>query len=230
VTVNASDRSAFQLQFHYSKRSLISTALLPSGLLDPGLRVILMATVNGIPNVLMDGIVTRQDVAPSGQPGLSALTLTGGLPFFGGPGNNYSMHAIVEAVARVRANRSSLAMVAANGGYLSKHSVGIYGSVEDGTWQPTADAALRARFAALPTVALAPETTNRASVESWVLTLRKGAPEMAYVAARVGEERLLAKPCEGDTGTLAAMREREPIGRAIAVSHDGKVHRFRFAD
>lgn len=77
VTVNASDRSAFQLQFHYSKRSLISTALLPSGLLDPGLRVILMATVNGIPNVLMDGIVTRQDVAPSGQPGLSALTLTG---------------------------------------------------------------------------------------------------------------------------------------------------------
>jgi len=26
------------------------------------------------------------------------------------------------------------------------------------------------------------------------------------------------------------MREREPIGRAIAVSHDGKVHRFRFAD
>jgi len=162
--------------------------------------------------------------------GHRALTLTGGLPFFGGPGNNYSMHAIVEAVARVRANRSSLAMVAANGGYLSKHSVGIYGSVEDGTWQPTADAALRARFAALPTVALAPETTNRASVESWVLTLRKGAPEVAYVAARVGEERLLAKPCEGDTGTLAAMREREPIGRAIAVSHDGKVHRFRFAD
>jgi acetyl-CoA C-acetyltransferase len=125
---------------------------------------------------------------------------------------------------------TTLAMVAANGGYLSKHSVGIYGSVEDGTWQPTADAALRARFAALPTVALAPETTNRASVESWVLTLRKGAPEVAYVAARVGEERLLAKPCEGDTGTLAAMREREPIGRAIAVSHDGKVHRFRFAD
>lgn len=77
VTVNSADRSAFQLQFHFSKRSLISTALLPSGLLDPGLRVILMATVNGIPNVLMDGIVSRQDVVPSNVPGQSTLTLTG---------------------------------------------------------------------------------------------------------------------------------------------------------
>ena len=32
------------------------------------------------------------------------LTLTGGLPYFGGPGNNYSMHAIAEAVERVRAS------------------------------------------------------------------------------------------------------------------------------
>ena len=28
------------------------------------------------------------------------LTLTGGLPFFGGPGNNYSMHAIAETVPK----------------------------------------------------------------------------------------------------------------------------------
>ena len=29
------------------------------------------------------------------------LTVTGGLPFFGGPGNNYSMHAIAEMVVRL---------------------------------------------------------------------------------------------------------------------------------
>jgi hypothetical protein len=77
VTTSASERSGFQLQFHFSKKSIISLALLPAGYFDPGIRVILMATVNGIPNVLMDGMITRQDVAPSNTPGNSTLTITG---------------------------------------------------------------------------------------------------------------------------------------------------------
>ena len=39
------------------------------------------------------------------------LTVTGGLPFFGGPGNNYSMHAIAEIVRRVRTAPGSLGLV-----------------------------------------------------------------------------------------------------------------------
>jgi acetyl-CoA C-acetyltransferase len=57
------------------------------------------------------------------------LTLTGGLPYFGGPGNNYTMHAIAEAVARVRERPGSRALVSANGGALSKTSVGIYSTM-----------------------------------------------------------------------------------------------------
>jgi hypothetical protein len=77
VTVSASDRSGFQLQFHFSKASPINLALLPAGYFDPGRRVILRATLNGLPRVLMDGMITRQDVAPSNTPGSSTLTLTG---------------------------------------------------------------------------------------------------------------------------------------------------------
>lgn len=77
VTVSASDRSGFQLQFHFGKTSPIALALLPAGYFDPGTRVILMATVDGIPNVLMDGMITRQDVVPSNTPAQSTLTLTG---------------------------------------------------------------------------------------------------------------------------------------------------------
>ena len=54
------------------------------------------------------------------------LTLTGGLPFFGGAGNNYSMHAIAEIAARVRADPGSFGLVGANGGIMSKYSVGVY--------------------------------------------------------------------------------------------------------
>ncbi len=56
------------------------------------------------------------------------LTLTGGLPFFGGAGNNYSMHAIAETVQRARSNPGSFGFVGANGGIMSKYSAGVYSS------------------------------------------------------------------------------------------------------
>ena len=61
------------------------------------------------------------------------LTLTGGLPYFGGAGNNYSAHAIAEAVARCRNQPGSTAMVVANGGFMSKYACGIY-STEAADW------------------------------------------------------------------------------------------------
>jgi len=164
-------------------------------------------------------------LAPIGGP---ALTLTGGLPFFGGPGNNYSLHAIAEAITRVRGARHSLALVAANGGYLSKHSVGIYAGAQNTPWRSTDSTVLARDFAAQPAVAIAAPTTSAAIVESYVLTLRKGAPELGYVAARAAGQRLLARPEDGDTATLAALGTGEPIGRPIQVRHDGQVHRFRF--
>jgi acetyl-CoA C-acetyltransferase len=54
------------------------------------------------------------------------LTVTGGLPFFGGAGNNYSMHAIATMVERLRADPDAFGLVLANGGFLSKEAVGVY--------------------------------------------------------------------------------------------------------
>lgn len=75
---NGKDKSGFQLQFAVSKNSTLMTTLLPAGYFDPIItRVIIIATVNGFPNVLMDGIVTRHELAPSSEPGQSTLTITG---------------------------------------------------------------------------------------------------------------------------------------------------------
>ena len=61
---------------------------------------------------------------PSRAPG--DYTLTGGLSFFGGPGNNYSLHALAAMVQALRADGGKPAMITANGGTMSKQSVGIY--------------------------------------------------------------------------------------------------------
>ena len=75
---NGKDKSGFQLTFNVSKNSPLLTTLLPAGYFDPVVtRVIIVATVNGFPNVLMDGMVTRQELAPSSEPGQSTLTITG---------------------------------------------------------------------------------------------------------------------------------------------------------
>jgi hypothetical protein len=72
------DRSGFQLTFAVSKSSPLLNVMLPAGYFDPMItRVVIVATVNGFPHVLMDGVVTRQELTPSNEPGASTCTITG---------------------------------------------------------------------------------------------------------------------------------------------------------
>ena len=71
-------RSGFQLTFSLGKKSPLLTTMLPAGYFDPMItRVIIMVTVRGLPNVIMDGLVTQQELSPSNEPGESTLTVTG---------------------------------------------------------------------------------------------------------------------------------------------------------
>ena len=75
---SSSDRSGFQLTLSVGKRSELLRTMLPAGYFDPIVtRVVILVTLGGVPNVLMDGLVTRQELAPSNDPGMSTLTITG---------------------------------------------------------------------------------------------------------------------------------------------------------
>ena len=75
---NSKDRGGFQLTFTVGKDSPLLTMLLPAGYFDAiSTRVMIIATLNGFPNVLMDGLVTNQEFAPSNEAGKSTLTITG---------------------------------------------------------------------------------------------------------------------------------------------------------
>ena len=89
---------------------------------------------------------TASGIAPDDPRG---LTLTGGLPFFGGAGNNYSMHAIAETVQRARAHPGSFGFVGANGGIMSKYSAGVY-STTPAPWRPDSSADLQAEIDGWP--------------------------------------------------------------------------------
>lgn len=77
VSSTVGSQSGFQLKFTLGKQSAIARTLLPSGYFDPRRRVIITVIVNGAPTVLMDGIITKQDVTAAAGPGQSVLTVTG---------------------------------------------------------------------------------------------------------------------------------------------------------
>jgi hypothetical protein len=76
VTSAMGSQSGFQLKFTLGKNSPLQQ-MLTSGFFDPRIRVIIAVTVNGSTEVLIDGIITKQDVTPNIAAGQSTLTVTG---------------------------------------------------------------------------------------------------------------------------------------------------------
>lgn len=78
VMSRAGQRGGFRLTFNLANRSPLHTILLLSGgSLSPLMRAVIVATIRGTPEVLMDGVITHHAVSPGNQPGVSTLTLTG---------------------------------------------------------------------------------------------------------------------------------------------------------
>lgn len=157
-----------------------------------------------------------------------ALTLTGGLPFFGGPGNNYSLHAIAEVVERLRKAPNAHALVAANGGYLSKHSVGIYSGELNEAWRPRTSAAERARAKQATDVVVAEQAQGLGVVESYAADYDKGEPAGGYIVGRLTTDnrRFLAIMQPGSESARGLLFSPDPIGRPVTVKHSEGTNTF----
>lgn len=80
VTHNDRGRSGFQLTFQIGRSGaidMVDYALVQNPLLKPFNRVVIMVTFGVMPQVLMDGVITNVQFAPSNEPGASTLTVTG---------------------------------------------------------------------------------------------------------------------------------------------------------
>jgi len=77
VRTSAGEASGFQLTFKFSSKSALNTLLLLLGQVGPLVRVIISVTVNGVPNVLIDGMIGQHQVSPNVETGESTLTVSG---------------------------------------------------------------------------------------------------------------------------------------------------------
>jgi acetyl-CoA C-acetyltransferase len=151
------------------------------------------------------------------------LTLTGGLPYFGGAGNNYSMHAIAEAVQRTRQRPGSYALVGANGGVLSKYSVGVYSTAPVGL-RPDQSAELQQAIDAADTCAVTEHPSGAATIETYTVRHRRGGECKGIVVGRLDADgsRFLATVADGDDELLDLLSEAdEPVGTPVHVTAFG---------
>ncbi len=165
-------------------------------------------------------IARRAVGIPEGDP--RDLSLTGGLSYFGGPGNNYSLHAIAAAVERVRRDRRLKAMITANGWYNSKHAVGIYGAVPpDNAWEDADHTAIQKsiRETALP------EPVERAdgslTIEAFSTRYdTEGRPERTTVIGKLRNGRRALADIQSNDAELARLMEIELVGKTGTVRYD----------
>jgi acetyl-CoA C-acetyltransferase len=144
------------------------------------------------------------------------LTMTGGLPFFGGPGNNYSLHGIAEAVTQMRETPGRFALVGANGGIASKYSVGIY-STSPADWVADRSAELCAQVGELPAVEVVERAEGPATIETYTVRY-DWTPNTGIIIGRLDGcgGRFLATTT--DAALLELLCEGEPLGAGIVVT------------
>ena len=160
---------------------------------------------------------------------VARITATGGLPYHGGPGSNYSAHGLCALGEKLRTDlyRGKLGMVAANGGMLTEHSVGIYS-----TSPPSANYVRRELEEYAPERGFPPEKfvlvpNGEGKVVAWGCTYEKkpNVPAKGYI---IGE--LTSGPDAGkrfcaisnDSKTKAWLLEKSRIGEKVMVSCSGK--------
>jgi acetyl-CoA C-acetyltransferase len=143
------------------------------------------------------------------------LTLTGGLPYFGGPGNSYSVHGIAETVIQMRDRPGKFGFVGANGGILSKYSVGIY-STEPVEWRTDRSAELKEQIAALPKVAVTKEPDGAATIETY--SVRYDWPiRTGIIVGRLDSDGSRFMATTDDEDLVALMSDGDPLGANISV-------------
>ena len=155
----------------------------------------------------------------------SQLTRTGGLPFAGGPWNNYVMHAIATVMNDLRERPGAKGLVWANGGYTTKHAFGIYSTEPPAVAfrhaypQDEIDAMPRRDVATIDQAAGAAATIEAYSV----MHGRDGSPEMIHAACLLADGRR----AWGDSTDVSLGREMcadEFVGRRVELDAKGVFH------
>ena len=147
------------------------------------------------------------------------LTVTGGLPYHGGPASNYTTHAIAEMVLRLRGASDTYGLVSGVGMHMTKHVYAVDGSGPGVLSPPDYSAVQRRIDAVSPVVDVVerPPGPVRGTIAAATVTFdRAGAPVSALIIGELPtRSRAYARTTDVDLMRLVATGD--PIGEAVRI-------------
>jgi acetyl-CoA C-acetyltransferase len=156
------------------------------------------------------------------------LTVTGGLPFFGGAGNNYSMHAIASTVELLRQHPGTIGFVGANGGSLSKYSAAVY-STEPRPFAVWSDDDEQAALDAVPSPEVSAAPSGEGVVETYTVKYGRAGATGVIVGRLDDGSRFLATTRPDDRETIGRLLAEHPFGMRVRLTTEG-AHAFATAE
>ena len=154
------------------------------------------------------------------------LTLTGGLPFHGGPGSNYALHGLVALTHKLRAEPGSFGLITANGGFLSKHAAGIYSTTPYQNkhphairWTRVKPTIYQSELDSGPELKIAETPNGLGTIETYtVIHTSDGSEKRGMIIGRLDatDERFVA--ISGDVKLLREMKQRDFLNVRVDVS------------
>lgn len=154
------------------------------------------------------------------------FTVTGGLPYGGGPGSSYTLHAIASMADRLREKPGQKGMVTGNGWYLTKHAANVWSTEpRPGDSLPTAGLPESLPSARMDTAPrdVRDDREGQGTIEAYTVSYgRDGAPERGIVLGTTDAGDRFVANTPKDADILESLVTAEAIGRKGTVSvNDG---------
>lgn len=153
------------------------------------------------------------------------LSVTGGLPYFGGPGNNYTTHSIASMVNTLRRHAGDFGLVTGVGMHMTNHVFAVYSSTPPAKLPVPADGEKAKQFvASVGKKSITHEANGEATIAAYSILYAPN-KNTAYAICDLPDGSRCYAISE-DQAMVSRMDKEEWVGKTITLRHDNKVNRF----
>ena len=155
------------------------------------------------------------------------LTITGGLPYFGGPGNNYVTHSIAEMINHVRARPGTKGLVTANGNYVTKQSAGIYSTEPlDKLFSPKDPNVYQAEINSKKGPVFTEFANGNAIIETYTIMHDRAGPSFGILFGRLSDGSRFIANTPNDKYLMSVMTSENYLGKSGQVKNIEDINVF----
>lgn len=151
------------------------------------------------------------------------LTVTGGLPYFGGPGNSYTMFSTTEMVRQLRKKPDTYGLLTANSWFITKHAAVVMSTKPAKTYEKIDNSSLQKDINSKAIKNFTEKPEGNGKIETYtVINGRKGLEFAIIIGVLEDGSRFIANSSK-DEKLLKTMINNEMLNAKVSVSQkEGK--------